>query len=81
MVVAVSPPERLEVVPQAKPDCVAFDPPVERMEPLIVAVVDEMLVVAFVETDAAVEGVTEFEADDEALTPTALVAVTVKVYD
>ena len=78
--VAVPPPTRFELVPQANPDWMALAPPVERMEPFNVAVVEETPVAAFVETDALVEGVTEFDWLLEALVPTILVAVTVKVY-
>ena len=44
MVVAVSPPERAELVPQAKPDWVASAPPVFVVVPFRVAVVVVMLV-------------------------------------
>ena len=81
VVVAVSPPVSDESVPQANPDSVASEPPVERIWPFRVAVEVEMDVALLVETEAAVDGVTAFEAVDEALVPTALVAVTVNVYD
>ena len=41
VVVAVSPPLRLEPVPQAKPDCVAFAPPVAEIEAFSVAAAAE----------------------------------------
>ena len=72
---------KFESVLYANPVCEASDPPVERMEPFKVAVVVEILVVEFVENQATVEGVIEFEAVEVAPVPAIFVAVTVKVYD
>ncbi len=58
----------------------AFDPPVTVIAPLMVAEVVVMPEAAVVVSTGSVEGVTWFEAVDDALVPAAFVAVTVKVY-
>ena len=72
--------DRSETVPYANPDSDASAPPVTVMVPLSVAVELVTGSAAWVVTVGVVTGVTELLAADAEPVPTALVAVTVKVY-
>jgi hypothetical protein len=83
VVVAVSPPERFELVPQAKPRIVEEELPPEVIDPFRVMVEVETRVASEVVrvggTRVAV-GVTAFEADEGELVPTRFTAYTANVY-
>ena len=82
-VVVAVPVVRPDEVPQAKPCCVASDPPLPVMFPLRVAEVwvieSTVIYVVTVGATTAAVGVTAFEAELGVLVPTAFTAYTAKV--